>query len=137
MMLNNFRHNTPPTTFPNPIQRPGLQIPANQRPPRPPTNPPGPPPRPSTVPPAVATTVSSGVASSLKAQQEKQRQDLLAHAQSFLNPQNKPSIKHTSKAEVSAVDKKTTSTAKPSGGGGSTSASSSTKSDDGKTSEKK
>lgn len=134
MMLNNFRHNTPPTTFPNPIQRPGLQIPTNQRPPRPPTNPPGPPPRPSTVPPSV---VSTGLASSLKAQQEKQRQELLAHAQSFLNPQNKPSIKHTSKAEVSAGDKKTNTTTKPSGAGGSTSGSSSTKSDDGKASEKK
>lgn len=122
MIMNNFRQHTPPSTFPNPIQRPGLQIPANQRQPRPqigaPVNPAQV--RTSTVVAPVATSSSSTVSSSLKAQQEKQRKELLAHAQSFLNPQNKPSIKQAGKVEVSASDKKSTA-----------------KSDDGKATDKK
>jgi hypothetical protein len=70
------------------------------------------------VPPAVPTG-STHMATNLKAQQEKQRQELLAHAQSFLNPQNKPSIKQTGKVEVSASDKKPGSQSGGSSTGGS------------------
>ena len=136
MMLNNFRHNAPPSSFPNPIQRPGLQIPTNQRPPRPQLgsqpNPVGAPPRPSSsVPPTLPPT--SNMSSTLKAQQEKQRQDLLAHAQNFLNPQNKPSIKQTGKVEVSAGDKKPVT--KP--GGSNSSSGNNAKPDDGKATDTK
>ncbi|XP_063423806.1 protein PRRC2C-like isoform X4 [Mytilus trossulus] len=110
MMMNNFRHNTPTTSFPNPIQRPGLQMPPNQRPPRPlgvPTNQAVGQLRPNAIVPQPAPISSSTNTSvSLRAQQAKQRQELLAHAQSFLNPQNKPSIKQAGKVEVSASDKK-------------------------------
>lgn len=99
MMVNNFRPSVPPATatFPNPIQRPGgVQIPGSPRQQRPPQ---------------VAPPVSMGAGpapgggnTTIKALQAKQRQELLAHAQNFLNPQNKPSIKL--KAEASVNDSK-------------------------------
>ncbi|XP_048776168.2 protein PRRC2C-like isoform X5 [Ostrea edulis] len=103
MLLNtgNFRPNVPPSqgSFPNPIQRPGGQVAGNPRPPRPQGKPPGPPPP--------SQDNSSKTGSAFKAQQAKERQGLLAHAQSFLNPQNKPSIKNMPpKVETSTVEKK-------------------------------
>ncbi|XP_078324244.1 uncharacterized protein LOC111125384 isoform X5 [Crassostrea virginica] len=103
MLMNatNFRPNVPPSqgTFPNPIQRPGGQMPANPRPPRPQGKTPGPP--------APTQDNTSKVGSAFKAQQAKERQGLLAHAQSFLNPQNKPSIKSMpSKGDTAATEKK-------------------------------
>ena len=85
MMVNNYRANVPPppASFPNPIQRPGghSSAPRAQRPAQKPAEP------------------SSKASDALKAQQAKERKGLLAHAQNFLNPQNKPSIKHTSKGD--------------------------------------
>lgn len=111
MLMNtaNFRPNVPPSqgSFPNPIQRPGGQMPSNPRPPRPQGKTPAPPPPPQ--------ENNSKTGSAFKAQQAKERQGLLAHAQSFLNPQNKPSIKNLpAKAETAATEKK----ASPSPNGG-------------------
>lgn len=103
MLMNtaNFRPNVPPSqgSFPNPIQRPGGQMPSNPRPPRPQGKTPAPPPPPQ--------ENNSKTGSAFKAQQAKERQGLLAHAQSFLNPQNKPSIKNLpAKVETAATEKK-------------------------------
>lgn len=84
----------PPVSFPNPIQRPmGATQPA--RPQRPMVRP--------QVQQAPAVSVpNTQTVSDMKA---KQRQALLAHTQSFLNPDNKPRVK--SKVEVSAKEEKT------------------------------
>ncbi|XP_061164829.1 protein PRRC2C-like isoform X2 [Saccostrea echinata] len=113
MLINtgNFRPTVQPSqaNFPNPIQRPAGQMPVNvnPRPPRPQGKPPGPPP------PTQENTSKVGAA--FKAQQAKERQGLLAHAQSFLNPQNKPSIKNVPpKGDTAAPEKKASPT--PNGG---------------------
>lgn len=88
---NMLRPGVPPVSFPNPIQRPvgGVQPSRPQRPMRPQSTP-------------AVSTPSSQTISDMKA---KQRQALIAHTQSFLNPDNKPRMK--SKVEVSAKDEKT------------------------------
>lgn len=74
-------------------------MPSNPRPPRPQGKTPAPPPTPQ--------ENNSKTGSAFKAQQAKERQGLLAHAQSFLNPQNKPSIKNLpAKVETAATEKK-------------------------------
>lgn len=108
MMGNMMRGNsTPPgprPTFPNPIQRPGLGLASGGMS----GGPAGPmassqPPRNVGFP---SNTMGGGgvsssrpqsmpQSSSVKAQQAKARQDLLAHAASFLNPTNKPSTLKT------------------------------------------
>lgn len=83
----------PPVSFPNPIQRPvggvmpGVQPARPQRPIRPQSTP-------------VASVANPRSVSDMKA---NQRRALLAHTQSFLNPNNKP---RKSKVEVSAKDEK-------------------------------
>lgn len=89
-----MRPGMPAATFPNPIQRPAVQQAARQpRPPRPQTT--------QTVIPVVPATTNNPSVSDMKLQQ---RQALLAHTQSFLNPDNKPRVKKN--VEVSAKDEK-------------------------------
>ena len=110
MMIGNMmRTGVPPSTFPNPIQRPAVQQTARQtRPVRPMTahigasNPPGnQSPGPSG---SSGVGGNSGGGQSISDMKMKQRQALLAHTQSFLNPDNKPRVKP--KVEVSAKDEK-------------------------------
>lgn len=92
MILGNMlRPGVPPVSFPNPIQRPvgGVQVSRPQRPMRPQSTP----------------AVSAPNSQSISDMKAKQRQALIAHTQSFLNPDNKPRVK--SKVEVSAKDEKT------------------------------
>ena len=104
MMLGNMmRPPMPPVSFPNPIQRPGAQ---NIQPPRPPTRSVRPMTAPiSAVAPQPPPPPQNGA--SLSDQKARQRQALLAHTQSFLNPNNKPRVK--TKVEVSANDGKAAS----------------------------
>ncbi|KAL4218896.1 cell differentiation [Mactra antiquata] len=95
MILSNMlRPGVPPASFPNPIQRPAgpVQVSRPQRPMRPQSTP-------TTTAPVVVSNPQS--ISDAKAQQ---RQALLAHTQSFLNPNNKSRVK--TKVEVSAKDEK-------------------------------
>lgn len=118
MVVNNFRASVPPpSSFPNPIQRPGVAtMPNTQRLTRPPLGTPSgmgnvisPM---SLVTPASSagsaptggfgnTPQSTAGGSDIKALQAKQRQELLAAAKSFLNPQNKPNIRQGQKTEAS------------------------------------
>ncbi|KAL3872322.1 hypothetical protein ACJMK2_040253 [Sinanodonta woodiana] len=110
MLMGNLLRPGAPGVYPNPIQRPAVQIP---------------PPRPQ-LPQHVASTTSSGTSAQgpqlnvgssgnqqglTKAMQAKQRQDLLAHTQNFLNPNKfKPKNGGPQKtAEASVDDKKNSS----------------------------
>ncbi|XP_050411545.1 integrator complex subunit 3 homolog [Patella vulgata] len=87
MVGSMMRSNTaPPTqpTFPPPIQRPGVQQNTTLI-------------TQTSIPTPVIVTQTTNP--SMKALHEKQRREVLAHAQSFLNPQNKPSIKSPPKAD--------------------------------------
>lgn len=85
----------PPNPFPNPIQRPvvSTQVPRQQTPL----------PIQSQMPQQLQPQqqIHTKPVETLRAQQlAKQRQEVLAHAQNFLNPQNKPGLKQNSKAET-------------------------------------
>ncbi|ESP04907.1 hypothetical protein LOTGIDRAFT_229985 [Lottia gigantea] len=76
-------------SFPPPIQRPGLSntgvitIPTQS------------------LTPVIPAALQQGATPSMKALHEKQRREVLAHAQSFLNPQNKPKVKSLPKSDIS------------------------------------
>lgn len=101
MVGNMMRPVAPPASFPSPIQRPGLQPPMQQRPPilRPAAS--------SSAP--VTVNVTSVSMKDIKA---KQRAELLAHTQSFLNPNNRPGKQN--KVEVSANEDKSKTDVHPS-----------------------
>ncbi|KAL5011924.1 hypothetical protein ScPMuIL_010475 [Solemya velum] len=95
MMGSLVRPNAPPPNpFPNPIQRPVVsnQVPRQQTPLQ--TQPQMPQQQ------QTQQQMHTKPVESLRAQQlAKQRQEVLAHAQNFLNPQNKPGLKQNSKAD--------------------------------------
>lgn len=93
MILSNMmRPGVPPASFPNPIQRPAgaVQVSRPQRPMRPQSTP--------------TSTAPASNPQSISDAKAQQRQALLAHTQSFLNPNNKSRVK--TKVEVSAKDEK-------------------------------
>lgn len=106
MILGNvMRPNVPSVSFPNPIQRPGIQqISRQPRPPRPQTTPTAVPVVPTSTPNSQPSQNPNQTMSDMKLQQ---RQALLAHTQNFLNPDNKPRVKKN--VEVSAKDEKISS----------------------------
>lgn len=96
---NMMRPAVPAATFPNPIQRPAVQPASRQpRPQRPQTTPNVAPVQPA------SSGGQPAPSQSLSDMKLQQRQALLAHTQSFLNPDNKPRVKKN--VEVSAKDEK-------------------------------